>query len=49
MSTCEHIAQRATQVPVCQLCRVLRVASAAYYAWPRALRTCWLGMVPCRA
>ena len=35
MSTYEHIAQRASQVPVRQLCQVLRVAPAAYYAWRR--------------
>ena len=33
MSTYQHIAQRAAQVPVRQLCQVLRVAPAAYYAW----------------
>ena len=30
-----RIAQRAGQVPVCQLCQTLRVAPAAYYAWRR--------------
>ncbi|QKG58235.1 IS3 family transposase [Hymenobacter sp. BRD128] len=35
MSTYQHIAQRASQVPVRQLCQVLRVAPAAYYAWHR--------------
>ncbi|WP_460615689.1 IS3 family transposase [Hymenobacter seoulensis] len=35
MSTYQHIAQRAAQVPVRQLCQVLRVAPAAYYAWQR--------------
>ena len=35
MSTYCHIAQRAAQVPVRQLCQVLRVAPAAYYAWQR--------------
>ena len=35
MSTYRYIAQRASQVPVRQLCRVLRVAPAAYYAWQR--------------
>lgn len=30
-----HIAQRAPQVPVRQLCQVLHVAPAAYYAWQR--------------
>ena len=33
MSTYEHVAQRAAYVPVRQLCQVLRVAPAAYYAW----------------
>jgi transposase InsO family protein len=33
VSTYQHIAQRAGQVPVRQLCHVLRVAPAAYYAW----------------
>ena len=33
MSTYEHIAQRATHVPVRQLCQVLRVAPSAYCAW----------------
>lgn len=35
MSTYQHIAQRAHQVPVRQLCQTLRVAPAAYYAWQR--------------
>ncbi|AMR25522.1 hypothetical protein A0257_22800 (plasmid) [Hymenobacter psoromatis] len=35
MSSYQHIAQRAAQVPVRQLCQVLRVAPAAYYAWQR--------------
>lgn len=35
MSTYRYIAQRAAQVPVRQLCQVLRVAPAAYYAWQR--------------
>lgn len=35
MSTYHHIAQRAGQAPVRQLCQVLRVAPAAYYAWQR--------------
>ncbi|WP_161599534.1 hypothetical protein [Hymenobacter nivis] len=35
MSTYQHIAQRQTQVPVRQLCRVLHAAPAAYYAWQR--------------
>ena len=35
MSTDQHIAQRAGQVPVRQLCQVLRVAPSAYYAWHR--------------
>ncbi len=35
MSTYQHIAQRAVHVPVRQLCQVLRVAPAAYYAWRR--------------
>jgi putative transposase len=33
VSTYQHIAQRAAHVPVRQLCQVLRVAPAAYYAW----------------
>ncbi|MBF9240021.1 transposase, partial [Hymenobacter sp. BT683] len=33
MSAYQHIAQRAGQVPVRQLCQGLRVAPAAYYAW----------------
>ena len=33
MSTYQHIAQRQAHVPVRQLCQVLRVAPAAYYAW----------------
>ena len=35
MSTYQHIAQRADLAPVRQLCQVLRVAPAAYYAWQR--------------
>ena len=35
MSTYQHIAQRQAQVPVQQLCHVLRVAPRAYYAWRR--------------
>ncbi|WP_426491473.1 IS3 family transposase [Hymenobacter sp. 102] len=35
MSTYQHIAQRRAHVPVRQLCQVLRVAPAAYYAWQR--------------
>ena len=35
MSTYQHIAQQRAQVPVRQLCQVLRVAPAAYYAWQR--------------
>lgn len=35
MSTYQHIAQCQRQVPVRQLCQVLRVAPAAYYAWQR--------------
>jgi putative transposase len=35
VSVCQHIARRAGQVPVRQLCQVLRVAPAAYYAWQR--------------
>ena len=35
MSAYQHIAQRAAHVPVRQLCQVLRVAPAAYYAWQR--------------
>ena len=33
VSAYHHIAQRAGHVPVRQLCNVLRVAPAAYYAW----------------
>ncbi|MGI4734404.1 MAG: hypothetical protein ACRYG7_04415 [Janthinobacterium lividum] len=36
MSTYQYIAQRQAHVPVRQLCQVLRVAPAAYYAWRRA-------------
>jgi putative transposase len=36
VSTCQHIALRAAHVPVRQLCQVLRVAPAAYYAWQRS-------------
>ena len=35
MSTYQHIARRAAHVPVRQLCQVLCVAPAAYYAWQR--------------
>jgi transposase InsO family protein len=35
VSTYQHIGQRAAYVPVRQLCQVLRVAPAAYYAWHR--------------
>jgi putative transposase len=35
VSTYQHIAQQRAQVPVRQLCQVLRVAPAAYYAWQR--------------
>jgi hypothetical protein len=35
VSTHQHIAQRAIHVPVRQICQVLRVAPAAYYAWQR--------------
>jgi transposase InsO family protein len=35
VSTYQHIAQRTGQVPVRQLCQLLRVAPAAYYAWQR--------------
>lgn len=35
MSTYQQIAQRRAQVPVRQLCRVLHVAPAVYYAWYR--------------
>jgi len=35
VSTYQHIAQRRAQVPVRQLCRVLNVAPAVYYAWYR--------------
>ncbi|HEX8349899.1 MAG TPA: IS3 family transposase [Hymenobacter sp.] len=38
MSTYQHIAHQAGQVPVRQLCQVLRVAPAAYYAWLRRRR-----------
>ena len=46
MSTYQHIAQRAAYVPVRQLCQVLRVAPAAYYAWQRRrqlpqVEPCW--------
>ena len=33
MSVCQHIAWRRQQVPVRQLCQVLRVAHSACYAW----------------
>ncbi|MGY3088368.1 transposase InsO family protein [Hymenobacter sp. UYAg731] len=33
MSAYQHIAQRAGYVPVRQLCQMLRVVPAAYYAW----------------
>ena len=35
MSVYQYVARRAGQVPVRQLCQVLRVAPAAYYAWQR--------------
>ena len=35
MSTYRYIARRARQAPVRQLCQVLGVAPAAYYAWQR--------------
>ena len=35
MSTYRYIAQRQARGPVRQLCRVLRVAPSAYYAWHR--------------
>ena len=35
MSVYQHIARQRAQVPVRQLCHVLRVAPSAYYAWPR--------------
>ena len=35
MSAYQHIARRAAQVPVRQLCHVLGVAPSAYYAWHR--------------
>jgi hypothetical protein len=35
MSTYRYIAQRASQAPMRQLCRVLRVVPAAYCAWQR--------------
>lgn len=35
MSSYRCITQRAAQVPVRQLCQVLGVAPAAYYAWRR--------------
>ena len=38
MSTYHYITQRARQLPVRQLCRVLRVAPAAYYVWQRRQR-----------
>ncbi|WP_071837818.1 IS3 family transposase [Hymenobacter norwichensis] len=38
MSTYQYIAQRATQVPVRQLCQVLHVGPSAYYAWQRRRR-----------
>ena len=38
MSTYQYIARRADQAPVRQLCQVLRVAPAAYYAWQRRQR-----------
>jgi len=36
ISTCRHIAQGAAHVFVRQLCHMLHVAPAAYYAWQRA-------------
>ena len=33
MITYQHNARRAAHLPVHQLCQVLRVAPAAYYAW----------------
>ena len=45
MSTYRYIAQRRDQVPVRQLCQVLRAAPSAYYAWQRrqapALEPAW--------
>ena len=35
VSASQHLAQRTGQVPVRQLCQVLRVAPCAYYAWHR--------------
>jgi transposase InsO family protein len=35
VSTYRYIAQRQEQVPVRQLCHVLRVSASAYYAWQR--------------
>ncbi|WP_092678477.1 hypothetical protein [Hymenobacter arizonensis] len=35
MSVYQHIARQRARVPVRQLCQVLRVAPAAYYAWRR--------------
>jgi len=53
VSTYQHIAQRAGQVPVRQLCQVLRVAPAAYYAWQRrqqvpAVEPAWQVALPGR-
>ena len=39
MSAYQHIARRATQVPVRKLCQALRVAPATYYAWQRGRQT----------
>ena len=38
VSTYQYIARRQAQVPVRQLCQVLRVAPSAYYAWQRRQR-----------
>ena len=49
MSTYQYISQRAGHVPVRQLCQVLRVAPAAYYAWRRRpcppVEPAWQGAV----
>jgi len=38
VSAYRYIAQRQGQVPVRQLCQVLRVSASAYYAWQRRQR-----------
>jgi putative transposase len=35
MSTYRYIAQRRGQLPVRQLCQVLRLSASAYYTWQR--------------